>query len=102
MAFGLTLAAGLATAIGFSIAGLGIEVTSSVLSYHELWNEVNPGYGSFPNAGVRLFLDRVHFRAVSGPELKDQALRYLNFLRDEEIITVDLPEDFGKMFELGI
>ena len=136
----------------FAIAGLDPEVQSSVLSFHDLWNKVNPGYGSFPNAGVllkgefirkhpeiaklvmqeledaiewvnahrddaarlsfdmmrnkqsdvRLFLDRVHFRAISGPELQDQALRYLQFLRDEEIITIDLPEDFGKMFELGV
>ena len=24
----------------------------SVLSYNEMWNEVNPGFGSFPNAGI--------------------------------------------------
>jgi len=24
----------------------------SILSYNEIWNEVNPGFGSFPNAGI--------------------------------------------------
>ncbi len=136
----------------YAIAGLNPNVTSSVLSYNELWNEVNPGYGSFPNAGllfkgefirehpelaklvmheleeaidwvnanrdeaarlafdlmrakqsdVRLFLDRVHFRALTGPELRTEALRYLQVLRDEQIINADLPEDFGQMFELGV
>ena len=26
----------------------------SILSYNEMWNQVNPGFGSFPNAGVML------------------------------------------------
>ncbi len=24
----------------------------SILSYNEMWNKVNPGFGSFPNAGI--------------------------------------------------
>ncbi len=36
----------------FAIAGLPHGTTSSVLSYRDIWNKVNPGYGSFPNAGL--------------------------------------------------
>ncbi len=136
----------------FALAGLDPDVTGSVLSYQDLWNDVHPGYGSFPNAGllfkgafvrehpdvarlvmrelasaidwvnenrdaaarlsfdmmrhregdVRRFLDRVHFRTVTGPELQRQAVRYLRILREEGIITTALPEDLHRVFELGL
>ncbi|MCK5775994.1 MAG: hypothetical protein KAH25_07460, partial [Bacteroidales bacterium] len=28
--------------------------TISIISYNKIWNEVNPGFGSFPNAGLVL------------------------------------------------
>ncbi len=136
----------------FAIAGLDPGVTSSVLSYYDLWNKVHPGYGSFPNAGVlfkgeflrahpeiaklvlseleeaiawvnahrddaaklsfdmmrqsqsnvRLFLDRVHFRAVGGADLQHQAVRYLKLLHAEGIIPTALPDDFEQIFDLGL
>ena len=134
----------------FAIAGLPEGVKSSVLSYRDLWNEVNPGYGSFPNAGlvfrgefvrnhpdiarlfmqelkeaiswvnanrddaaklsfdmmrhsqsdVRLFLDRVNFKMVTGPTLQRQVVQYLSVLHDEGIISSDLPNNFSKLLQL--
>ncbi|MCK5796009.1 MAG: ferredoxin, partial [Deltaproteobacteria bacterium] len=40
--------------VSFALAGLPSGETHSILSYNDLWNRANPGYGSFPNAGLLL------------------------------------------------
>ena len=134
----------------FAIAGIRGRAPWSVISFNDLWNEVNPGYGSFPNAGllfkgalvrehpeiarlvteevaaavdwvnanrdaaarlsfdmmrasqdnVRLFLDRVRFEVVSGEPLVKSVTDYLGLLREQGIVTADLPDDFSRMFLL--
>ena len=47
--------------------------TISILSYNEMWNKVNPGFGSFPNAGVIFKGEFVR----NNPELADVFLQEL-------------------------
>jgi NitT/TauT family transport system substrate-binding protein len=45
----------------------------SVISYNEIWNEINPGFGSFPNAGIVFKGDFVR----KNPELTNKFLEEL-------------------------
>jgi ABC-type nitrate/sulfonate/bicarbonate transport system substrate-binding protein len=45
----------------------------SIISYNELWNEINPGFGSFPNAGIAIKGEW----ARNNPELSETLLEEL-------------------------
>ncbi len=45
----------------------------SILSYNEMWNQINPGFGSFPNAGIVFKGDFVR----ANPELSEIFLKEL-------------------------
>ena len=58
----------------------------SILSYNEMWNKVNPGFGSFPNAGIIFKGEFVR----KNPELSDiflseleKAINWVNENRKE-------------------
>ncbi len=58
----------------------------SVISFNEIWNEINPGFGSFPNAGVAFKGDFVRnnpeLTSVFLDELK-KAIEWVNENREE-------------------
>ncbi len=122
--------------------------TISILSYNKIWNEINPGFGSFPNAGivfkgefvrknpelsavflkelksaidwvnqnrkeaaklsfdmmrqpvdrVELFLERVNFAYVSGPELVEKVDNYFAVLSQQGIVESEIDEQFLDIF----
>ncbi len=122
----------------------------SIISFNKIWNEVNKGFGSFPNAGivfkgefvrkfsevaniileelkiaiqqvnenkdesanlsydmmrqpvdrVRLFLDRVNFKYVSGEELVKKVSQYFDVLIKEGIVETELNDEFLSVFNL--
>ena len=122
----------------------------SVLSFNKIWNDVNPGFGSFPNAGlvlkgefarqhpeetkvfieelkksilwvvenkseasklsfemmkepknrVELFLNRVNFEYVDGEKLVEKVKQYFEILDKNEIIQMEIDEDFLNIFSL--
>ncbi len=123
-------------------------VVYSELRYDDLWNQANPGFGNFPNAGVvfkgefmqkypdvaelfldelknaaqwvvenkeeaaalsfdimrqpvdrvRLFLDRVKYIYQDGEPMLQKVKQYFDILRREQILQVDLNQQFLSMF----
>jgi len=68
----------------------------SILSYNEMWNKVNPGFGSFPNAGLVLKGDFVR----KNPELVDIFLEELksaiNWVNDNKTEAAKLSFDMMR------
>jgi ABC-type nitrate/sulfonate/bicarbonate transport system substrate-binding protein len=77
----------------------------SILSYNKIWNEYNPGFGSFPNAGVVLKGEFVRnhpeITEVFLDELK-KAIDWVNENRDEAAnLSFDMmrqPPDRVRLF----
>jgi len=122
----------------------------SVISFNEIWNEINPGFGSFPNAGlvlkgefarkypeqtkvlleelksaidwvnknrfasaklsfdmmrqpvdrIELFLDRVNFDFVEGEKLVKKVKQYFDVLTANDIVNMEVDEEFLNIFRL--
>ncbi|MCK5825158.1 MAG: DUF1858 domain-containing protein [Ichthyobacteriaceae bacterium] len=68
----------------------------SILSYNEIWNEVNPGFGSFPNAGLVFKGDFVR----KNPELANVFLEELksaiNWVNNHKIEAAKLSFDMMR------
>ncbi len=68
----------------------------SVISYNKIWNEINPGFGSFPNAGLVL---KGEF-ARKNPELTKVFLEELksaiNWVNDNRMQSAKLSYDMMR------